>query len=66
MEIVLQETSTTSSREKSGKLDPQSNNFLFPKACHQRTRSNSTSKCHLNHPQQQGLDIAECSKSPTY
>ncbi|XP_055411732.1 pro-interleukin-16 isoform X3 [Bubalus kerabau] len=41
--FFMKETSTTSSREKSGKLDPQSNNFLFPKACHQRTRSNSTS-----------------------
>lgn len=41
--FFTKETSTTSSREKSGKLDPQSNNFLFPKACHQRTRSNSTS-----------------------
>lgn len=45
MEIVLQEASTPSSREKCGKLDAQSSNFLFPKACHQRTRSNSTSKC---------------------
>ncbi|KAB1257155.1 Pro-interleukin-16 [Camelus dromedarius] len=43
METVLQETSTTSSREKSGKLDAPSSNFLLPKACHQRTRSNSTS-----------------------
>lgn len=44
MDIVLQEASSTSSREKSGKLDAQGSNFLFPKACHQRTRSNSTSK----------------------
>ncbi|XP_023375807.1 pro-interleukin-16-like [Pteropus vampyrus] len=43
MGIVLQEASTTSSREKSGKLEAQSSTFLFPKACHQRTRSNSTS-----------------------
>uniref|UniRef100_A0A8C6EHI1 Pro-interleukin-16 n=1 Tax=Moschus moschiferus TaxID=68415 RepID=A0A8C6EHI1_MOSMO len=41
--FFMKEMSITSSREKSGKLDPQSNNFLFPKACHQRTRSNSTS-----------------------
>uniref|UniRef100_A0A2K6FI67 Pro-interleukin-16 n=1 Tax=Propithecus coquereli TaxID=379532 RepID=A0A2K6FI67_PROCO len=37
------ESSTTSSREKSGKLEAPSSTFLFPKACHQRTRSNSTS-----------------------
>lgn len=43
--IVLQESSTASSREKPGKLEAQSSNFLFPKACHQRARSNSTSKC---------------------
>uniref|UniRef100_A0A8C3WS06 Pro-interleukin-16 n=1 Tax=Catagonus wagneri TaxID=51154 RepID=A0A8C3WS06_9CETA len=41
--FFVKEASTTSSREKSGKLDAQSSNFLFPKACHQRTRSNSTS-----------------------
>ncbi|XP_057576879.1 pro-interleukin-16 isoform X2 [Hippopotamus amphibius kiboko] len=41
--FFMKEASTTSSREKSGKLDVQSSNFLFPKACHQRTRSNSTS-----------------------
>lgn len=44
MGIVLQEASTTFSREKFGKLEAQSSTFLFPKACHQRTRSNSTSK----------------------
>ncbi|XP_045052472.2 pro-interleukin-16 isoform X2 [Desmodus rotundus] len=37
------EASTTSSREKSGKLEAQSSSFLLPRACHQRTRSNSTS-----------------------
>ncbi|XP_008585261.1 PREDICTED: pro-interleukin-16, partial [Galeopterus variegatus] len=37
------ESSTASSREKAGKLEAQNSNFLFPKACHQRTRSNSTS-----------------------
>ncbi|XP_066094450.1 pro-interleukin-16 [Saccopteryx bilineata] len=41
--FFLKEASTTSSREKSGKLEAQSSNFLLPKACHQRTRSNSTS-----------------------
>nr|XP_006208866.3 pro-interleukin-16 isoform X2 [Vicugna pacos] len=41
--FFMKETSTTSSREKSGKLDAPSSNFLLPKACHQRTRSNSTS-----------------------
>ncbi|KAM8780212.1 pro-interleukin-16 isoform 1-T1 [Rhynchonycteris naso] len=41
--FFLKEASTTSSREKSGKLEGQSSNFLLPKACHQRTRSNSTS-----------------------
>ncbi|XP_036699163.1 pro-interleukin-16 isoform X4 [Balaenoptera musculus] len=41
--FFMKEASTPSSREKSGKLDAQSSNFLFPKACHQRTRSNSTS-----------------------
>ncbi|XP_034795170.3 pro-interleukin-16 isoform X4 [Pan paniscus] len=39
----VQESSTASSREKPGKLEAQSSNFLFPKACHQRARSNSTS-----------------------
>ncbi|XP_023375836.1 pro-interleukin-16-like isoform X2 [Pteropus vampyrus] len=42
--FFTKEASTTSSREKSGKLEAQSSTFLFPKACHQRTRSNSTSK----------------------
>ncbi|KAM6201724.1 pro-interleukin-16 isoform 2-T2 [Rhynchocyon petersi] len=41
--FFMKESSTTSSQEKSGKLEGQSSNFLFPKACHQRTRSNSTS-----------------------
>ncbi|XP_058915123.1 pro-interleukin-16 isoform X1 [Kogia breviceps] len=41
--FFMKEASTPSSGEKSGKLDAQSSNFLFPKACHQRTRSNSTS-----------------------
>ncbi|XP_007943283.1 pro-interleukin-16 [Orycteropus afer afer] len=41
--FFMKESSTTSSQEKSGKLEAQSNNFLLPKACHQRTRSNSTS-----------------------
>ncbi|XP_044914655.1 pro-interleukin-16 isoform X5 [Felis catus] len=41
--LFLKETSTTSSREKSGKVEPQSSNCQLPKACHQRTRSNSTS-----------------------
>uniref|UniRef100_A0A8D0XCH7 Pro-interleukin-16 n=2 Tax=Sus scrofa TaxID=9823 RepID=A0A8D0XCH7_PIG len=41
--FFMKEASSTSSREKSGKLDAQGSNFLFPKACHQRTRSNSTS-----------------------
>ncbi|XP_039714197.1 pro-interleukin-16 isoform X2 [Pteropus medius] len=41
--FFTKEASTTSSREKSGKLEAQSSTFLFPKACHQRTRSNSTS-----------------------
>lgn len=42
---VLQEASTTSSREKSGKLEAQSSSFLLPRVSHQRTRSNSTSEC---------------------
>ncbi|GAB1292293.1 Pro-interleukin-16 [Apodemus speciosus] len=37
------ESSTTSSKEKTGKPEAQSSSFLFPRACHQRTRSNSTS-----------------------
>ncbi|KAM5206629.1 pro-interleukin-16 isoform 4-T5 [Hipposideros larvatus] len=41
--FFTKEASTTSSREKPGKLEAQSSNFLLPKACHQRTRSNSTS-----------------------
>lgn len=41
--FFTKEASTTSSREQSGKLEAQSSNFLLPKACHQRTRSNSTS-----------------------
>ncbi|XP_006870979.1 PREDICTED: pro-interleukin-16 isoform X2 [Chrysochloris asiatica] len=41
--FFMKESSTTSSQEKSGKLEAQSSTFLFPKACHQRTRSNSTS-----------------------
>ncbi|XP_004447759.2 pro-interleukin-16 [Dasypus novemcinctus] len=41
--FFMKETSTTSSREKPGKPEAQSHNFLLPKACHQRTRSNSTS-----------------------
>uniref|UniRef100_A0A8D2BB21 PDZ domain-containing protein n=1 Tax=Sciurus vulgaris TaxID=55149 RepID=A0A8D2BB21_SCIVU len=41
--FFMKESSTTSSREKPGKVEAQSSNFLFPKACHQRTRSNSTS-----------------------
>ncbi|XP_006142713.1 pro-interleukin-16 isoform X1 [Tupaia chinensis] len=41
--FFMKESSTTSSREKPGKPETQSNTFLFPKACHQRTRSNSTS-----------------------
>nr|XP_020039785.1 pro-interleukin-16 [Castor canadensis] len=41
--FFMKDSSTTSSREKPGKLEAQSSNFLFPKACHQRTRSNSTS-----------------------
>ncbi|XP_038968203.1 pro-interleukin-16 isoform X7 [Rattus norvegicus] len=41
--FFLKESSTTSSKEKAGKSEAQSSNFLFPKACHQRTRSNSTS-----------------------
>ncbi|XP_069322643.1 pro-interleukin-16 isoform X2 [Eulemur rufifrons] len=41
--FFAKESSTTSSREKSGKLEAPSSTFLFPKACHQRTRSNSTS-----------------------
>ncbi|XP_045417375.1 pro-interleukin-16 isoform X2 [Lemur catta] len=41
--LFAKESSTTSSREKSGKLEAPSSTFLFPKACHQRTRSNSTS-----------------------
>ncbi|KAL1774329.1 pro-interleukin-16 isoform X2 [Sigmodon hispidus] len=41
--FFMKEPSTTSSREKTGKPEAQSSNFLFPKACHQRTRSNSTS-----------------------
>ncbi|XP_054445020.1 pro-interleukin-16 [Pteronotus mesoamericanus] len=41
--FFLKEASTTSSREKPGKLEAQSSNFLLPRVCHQRTRSNSTS-----------------------
>nr|KAF6410693.1 hypothetical protein HJG63_009150 [Rousettus aegyptiacus] len=41
--FFTKEASTTFSREKFGKLEAQSSTFLFPKACHQRTRSNSTS-----------------------
>ncbi|XP_028358000.1 pro-interleukin-16 isoform X2 [Phyllostomus discolor] len=41
--FFLKEASTTSSREKSGKLEAQSSSFLLPRVCHQRTRSNSTS-----------------------
>ncbi|XP_021087347.2 pro-interleukin-16 isoform X2 [Mesocricetus auratus] len=41
--FFMKEPSTTSSREKTGKPEAQSSNFLFPKVCHQRTRSNSTS-----------------------
>ncbi|XP_037587525.1 pro-interleukin-16 [Cebus imitator] len=41
--FFMKEPSTASSREKPGKLEAQSSNFLFPKACHQRARSNSTS-----------------------
>ncbi|XP_058398563.1 pro-interleukin-16 isoform X3 [Diceros bicornis minor] len=41
--FFTKEASTTSSREKSGKLEAHSSNFLLPRACHQRTRSNSTS-----------------------
>ncbi|XP_021510428.1 pro-interleukin-16 isoform X3 [Meriones unguiculatus] len=41
--FFMKETSTTSSKEKTGKPEAQSSSFLFPKACHQRTRSNSTS-----------------------
>uniref|UniRef100_A0A8C5LGY8 Pro-interleukin-16 n=1 Tax=Jaculus jaculus TaxID=51337 RepID=A0A8C5LGY8_JACJA len=41
--FFMKESSTISSKEKPGKLEAQSSNFLFPKACHQRTRSNSTS-----------------------
>nr|XP_020144681.1 pro-interleukin-16 isoform X3 [Microcebus murinus] len=41
--FFMKESSTTSSREKSGKLEAPGSTFLFPKACHQRTRSNSTS-----------------------
>uniref|UniRef100_A0A8C7B1C5 Pro-interleukin-16 n=1 Tax=Neovison vison TaxID=452646 RepID=A0A8C7B1C5_NEOVI len=41
--LFMKEASTTSSREKSGKVEAQSSTFLLPKACHQRTRSNSTS-----------------------
>uniref|UniRef100_A0A673TGR7 Pro-interleukin-16 n=1 Tax=Suricata suricatta TaxID=37032 RepID=A0A673TGR7_SURSU len=40
--FFVKEASTTS-REKSGKVELPSSNFLLPKACHQRTRSNSTS-----------------------
>ncbi|XP_076984612.1 pro-interleukin-16 isoform X2 [Tamandua tetradactyla] len=40
--FFMKESSTTSSREKPGRQEAQ-NNFLLPKACHQRTRSNSTS-----------------------
>nr|XP_025748949.1 pro-interleukin-16 isoform X2 [Callorhinus ursinus] len=41
--FFVKEASTTSSRERSGKVEVQSSTFLLPKACHQRTRSNSTS-----------------------
>ncbi|XP_030670764.1 pro-interleukin-16 isoform X1 [Nomascus leucogenys] len=41
--FFMKESSTASSREKPRKLEAQSSNFLFPKACHQRARSNSTS-----------------------
>ncbi|XP_021068063.1 pro-interleukin-16 isoform X2 [Mus pahari] len=41
--FFMKESSTTSSKEKTGKPEAQSSSFLFPKACHQRTRSNSTS-----------------------
>ncbi|XP_051690240.2 pro-interleukin-16 isoform X1 [Oryctolagus cuniculus] len=40
--LFTKESSATSSRGKPGKPEAQSN-FLFPKACHHRTRSNSTS-----------------------
>ncbi|XP_069867608.1 pro-interleukin-16 [Dipodomys merriami] len=40
---ALQESSTAPSREKPGGAEAQRGHFLFPKACHQRTRSNSTS-----------------------
>ncbi|XP_029412125.1 pro-interleukin-16 isoform X2 [Nannospalax galili] len=41
--FFMKESSTASSKEKPGKLEAQSSSFLFPKVCHQRTRSNSTS-----------------------
>ncbi|XP_040825923.1 pro-interleukin-16 isoform X1 [Ochotona curzoniae] len=41
--FFMKESSATSSRDKPGKPEASSSNFLFPKACHQRTRSNSTS-----------------------
>ncbi|XP_028729650.1 pro-interleukin-16 isoform X2 [Peromyscus leucopus] len=41
--FFMKEPSAASSKEKTGKPETQSSSFLFPKACHQRTRSNSTS-----------------------
>ncbi|XP_021120556.1 pro-interleukin-16 isoform X1 [Heterocephalus glaber] len=41
--FFMKESSTASSREKPGKPEALSSNFLFPKGCHQRGRSNSTS-----------------------
>ncbi|KAM6181725.1 pro-interleukin-16 [Erethizon dorsatum] len=41
--FFMKESSTASSREKPGKPEALSGNFLFPRGCHQRARSNSTS-----------------------
>ncbi|XP_013014310.3 pro-interleukin-16 isoform X1 [Cavia porcellus] len=41
--FFMKESSTASSREKPGKAEAQSGSFLFPRGCHQRARSNSTS-----------------------
>ncbi|XP_070256448.1 LOW QUALITY PROTEIN: pro-interleukin-16 [Myotis yumanensis] len=41
--FFMKEAPTASSQEKPGKLEAQSGSSLLPKACHQRTRSNSTS-----------------------
>ncbi|KAM5291893.1 pro-interleukin-16 [Ctenodactylus gundi] len=41
--FYMKDPPSVASREKSGKPNVSSSNFLFPKACHQRTRSNSTS-----------------------